>query len=282
MKHKLYIIIFIAIFSFAFYGIYQIENGLNNNPIIDKIKKNKEKYQQKSINAKIIGNNILSGKNGKDINLKETYNKMKQYGSYNETLTTIKEITPKISIDNNYDKYLIGGNQIDKKVSLVFTIKENRDFTNILKILDNKKISGTFFIDGTFLEKNASIIRNEKHHEFELLSYKNSYEEEFFKTSLSYLSSISNNKTKYCYTEVEKEFLLNLCKKLKLHTIKPTIIIKKNLYKEIKESLNNGLIISLENNYYIEKDLPLTIDYIQEKGYQLVTLNKLISEENKE
>lgn len=283
MRKKLYHISFLFLAIFTFYSIYQIENNLNiKNPIINEINKTKTKYKKDYINATIIGNNILSGKNGKDINLKKTYKKMKQYGKYNETLTTIKEITPEISIENNYDKYLVGGNQTDRKISFIFPVKDNKEFINILKILDSKKVPGTFFIDGTFLEKNISFIKKHKEHEFELLSYQNDYEESFFKTSLSYLSSISNNKPKYCYTEVEKDSLLNLCKKMKLHTVKPTIIIKRNLYQEIKKDLKNGTIISIENNFYTEKDLSITIDYIKEKGYKLVSLNELLSEENNE
>ena len=69
---------------------------------------------------------------------------------------------------------------------------------------------------------------------------------------------------------------------MKLHTVKPTIIIKRSLYQEIKKDLKNGTIFSIENNYYTEKDLSITIDYIKEKGYKLVSLNELLSEENNE
>ena len=283
MKKRLSKFIFIIVAIFTFYSVYRVEERLNsNNPIIKEIRETASKYNKNYINAKIIGNNIISGKNGKEINYKKTYRKMKQYGSYNETLTTLKEVTPEISIKKNYDKYLIGGNQNDRKISLVFAVKENKSFLNIIKILNTKKAPGTFFIDGTYLEKSRNIIKNNKIHEFELLSYQNKYEEDLFKTSLSYLSSITNIKTKYCYTEKEQENLLNICQKLKLHTIKPTYIIKKDLYKQIKEILDNGLIISIDNNYYIEKELSITIDYLKEKGYQMVTLNELLSEENKE
>ena len=69
---------------------------------------------------------------------------------------------------------------------------------------------------------------------------------------------------------------------MKLHTVKSPIIIKKNLYQKIKNNLKNGTIISIDNNYYTEKELSLTIDYIKEKGYKLVSLNELLTEENNE
>ena len=47
---------------------------------------------------------------------------MKKYGNYNETLTTMKEVAPSISIDNNYDKYIFRGNNNKRQAALVFTV----------------------------------------------------------------------------------------------------------------------------------------------------------------
>ena len=69
-----------------------------------------------------------------------------------------------------------------------------------------------------------------------------------------------------------------LCKKMKLHTIKPTIHIKNNLYSNIKKSLNNSIIISLDINNYVEEELKITIDLIKSKGYIPVRLDTLVSE----
>ena len=71
-----------------------------------------------------------------------------------------------------------------------------------------------------------------------------------------------------------------MCKKLKLHTIKPTIFLEKDIYKEIKSNITNSAIISLEVNGYIERELSLTIDYINSKGYKFTSLDDLITEDN--
>ena len=114
-------IILLSIFSF-YYTNKTIEFLKDKDPIMQEIKNTKDKYTIKYLDATIIGNNIISGKNGKTINYTESYNKMKKYGTYNETLTVLKETTPKISINNNYDKYIIKGNSENKKVkSNLFT-----------------------------------------------------------------------------------------------------------------------------------------------------------------
>ena len=275
-KTKKYTItILLTIFSF-YYINHRMIMIRNNDPIMKQIKMNKS-YEKKSINATIIGKNIITGENGRVIDYNKSYNNMKKYGAYNETLIEMKEVSPTISITNNYNKYIIKGNPNKRKISLILIIKDRKE--NYLSILNNKNISVTIFIDGTFLENNISFIKKEKtHHEFELLSYDNKYNEKYFKTSLYYLETITNKKRKYCYSEIDNEEILSLCNKLKLHTIKPSLVIKNNLYKNIKQNLSNGEIFTIEDNSYNEKELSTTIDYIIQKGYKIVTLENLLKE----
>ena len=279
MKKYLVPIIIIIFVVITFYVTNNILSTLKeHDPIMKEIKKSDEKYKIEAMNAEIIGNNIISGKDGKEIDIEETYSKMKKYGTYNETMTTMKEVKPVISIEDNYDKYIISGNRNNSNISLVFIVKEDKYLEKTLSILNNKKVPGTFFIDGSLLEKNISKIKKYNTNEYEILSYNNEYNESFFKTSISYLENISNQKTNYCFTEEENEEVLNLCKKLKKHTIKPIIYLKKNIYKEIKKNLTNSTIISIEINPYINDELPVIIDYIKQKGYNLVTLDNLVKE----
>ena len=270
-------IIILSIFSF-YYTNKMIDFLREKDPIMQEIKKTKDKYTINSKDAVIVDDNIISGKKGKTIDYKESYSKMKKYGAYNETLTVLKEVTPKVSIENNYNKYIIGGNRENKSISLVFIVNKDTNINNILNILDSNKVPGTFFIDGTFLENNIKLIKCIKKHELEILSYNNSYDENLFKTSIYYLENLTNKKAKFCYTKNDNKELLKLCSKNKLHTIKPIYHYNKNIYREIKNNLNNSIIISLEINNYIEKELSTTIDYIKGKGYNLVTLNNLLKE----
>lgn len=277
MKRIFNRVLIILLSIFSFYYTNQVVSFLQeNDPIMKEIKSTEKKYIIEPENAITTDNTIISGKKGKVIDYDKSYQKMKKYGTYNESLTVLKDTIPVISINNNYDKYLIGGNKYHKKVSLVFVVKE-KDPQTIISILKQNKIKATFFIDGIFIENNINLLKNEEQ-DFELLSYQNDYNESFFKTSLSYLESITNNKAKFCYTEIDNNKLLNLCEKLKLHTIKPSLIIKKDSYKEVKENIDNGIIISLDINSLIEKELKETITYIKQKGYQIVPLESLIEE----
>lgn len=267
------IIILFLVFSF-YYTNKIIEFLKEKDPIMKDIRKTEDKYKIESIDALVVDDGIIPGKVGKDIDYSKSYSRMKQYGVYNETLTVVKDVKPVISIDNNYDKYIISGNKEKRSVSLVFTVGGNDSIDSILNILNKEKVSATFFIDGTYMEKNIKKLKSMNNHEIEILSYENEYDEYLFETSISYLENIIEKDVKYCYGERA----LKLCNKLKLHTIKPNLVVNNALYRKVKNCLDNAMIISIDNNSYNIKELTSTIDYIKGKGYKIVKLNELLKE----
>lgn len=271
---KKLIIIFLLFITLSFYITnLVVENIKNNDSLMEKIKSTSSKYKTNYKNAIIKSNTIKSGKYGKDIDYNKSYSSMKKYGAYNETMTTLKEVKPTISIEDNYDKYLIGTSSSKKEISLVFI---GEDFPKTMNILNKENIKGTFFIDGTILNKNYYLLKN-TNHEIEILSYNNTYDKSLFKSSILYLETITKKKANYCYTENDNDYLLKLCKKLKLHTIKPSIVIDKDLYHEVKNNLDNS-IISIRINNYTNRELRTVIKYIKSKGYNIVKLEELLSE----
>ena len=273
---KVFFILLLSLFSF-YYTNKSIELVREQDPIMKTIRTTSNKYNVSPVNAEIKHNKIIPGISGKEINYVETYTKMKQYGTYNEILTTLQETKPTVSINNYYDKYVISGNPIKRSVALVFKL-ENDSFKEILNILNNNNVSGTFFIDGLYLENNSKTINSLTNHELELLNYNNTYDEIYFSSSKDYLESLTNRNLKYCYTEKENIELINLCQKQKLHTIIPTIQIKTSLYQEVKEQLTNSAIISIPITGNTKKELDITIKYIKSRGYTLEKLEDLLNE----
>ena len=271
------LIILLVGFSF-FYTEQSIDLIRNTDPLMKQIKKSNYKYEIKPTNAKIKDNTIIPGTTGKEIDYEKTYTNMKKYGTYNESLTSLKETKPTISIDDIYDKFIIQGNEQKKSVALVFKVEENTNINKLVSILNNENIKVTFFIDGIYIEKNYTSLEQILNHELELLSYNNTYDEITFTSSLSYLGSITNKSPKYCYAEYDNKEVIELCSKLKLHTIIPTIQIKNNPYKEIKDKLTNSAIISIPITSSYLNELQVSIKYIKSKGYSFKTLEDLLSE----
>lgn len=271
------LVILLLLFSF-YYTEKSIELIRETDPIMAQIKSTTDKYQVKSTNAQVIGDKIIPGKTGQTIDYEESYTKMKQYGTYNEALTTLKEVQPTISVDDYYDKYIVSGNNETKKVALVFKITTTTTPHQIINILKNTTTKATLFIDGLFLENNIDYIKTLQDFELELLSYDNKYEEIYFNSSLNYLNSITKKEARYCYSDYDQKEVIELCEKLKLHTILPTIKVGNHPYSKIKEKLTNSAIISIPINQTAEVELPSTINYLKSRGYSLVTLEELLSE----
>ena len=270
-------VLILMLFSF-FYTNKSIELIRASDPLMKKIKASSEKYKIAAVDAKIIGNKIIPGKTGKEIDYQKSYTKMIQYGAYNEVLTTFKEVTPAISVDDYYDKYIVQGNSENKSVSLVFKTNTTANLQDIVNILNSKNIPGTFFIDGLLLENNTSFFEKMTNHELELLSYDNKYDQIYFESAINYLTSLTKVSPHYCYAEYDQKEVIELCSSLKLHTIIPTIKTTKEPFREVKNSLHNSAIISLPLSNITVKQLPSIIDYITQKGYTFESLALLLSE----
>lgn len=275
MKKILILIIFTLISMY--YTNICMEVLKEKDPIMQEIKSNMSKYEESANDANIIGNVIVPGHIGRRVNKNKSYSKMKKYGNYNETLTVMEEVKPELSVSNTFDKYIEKGNSNNKNVSFVFIYDENID--KVIKILNSKHIPSTIFLDGIYLENDSlNGLKYNGNINYELLSYNGEYDENLFKTSLSYLESVTKRSPRYCYSEVENSDVLNLCSKLKMHTIKPYIRIDENLLKEVKSSLSNSIIISIKSSSSNISELSSVIDYVISKGYDIVSLDNLISE----
>lgn len=271
---KIIFLMLLSVFS-MYYTNFSINLLRQKDPIMQEIKEKKANYEEKYIDAKIVDNTIIPGKYGKKVNVNKSYSNMERYGAYNEILTVMEEVKPSISIEDTFDKYIEKGNNTNKNVALIFLYDDN--ISKINGIIQKKHIPINIFIDGIYLEESKSLI-NKSNYQIELLSYDHKYEENTFKTSLSYLKSLTNREPHFCYTETINKELLSLCSKEKLHTIKPYLIIDNNLITNLKRNLTNGIIITIKSSSSNIYDLDSAIDYIINKGYDIVTLDTLIDE----
>lgn len=282
MNHKiLRIILVLSLGLFSFYYTDKVINLIREtDPIMKNIKKESSNYEVSPINAKVKGNRITPGINGSKVDYDESFKKMKKYGTYNESLTVFSTEEPAISIDDYYDKYISQGNGIRNDVSLIFTVKDNDKLDEILSILNNTNTKATFFVDGLFLENNLGVINNinENSHELEILSYNNRFDELYFSSSLNRLNQITNKSPKYCFAKYDNKEVLELCKKLNLHTVIPTIMTSNYPYSDVKKKLSKGSIISFDITSSTKIELPTIINYIKQKGYTINTLDDLLSE----
>ena len=267
LKKILEVIFVIALVLFSFYYTEKAIVILEaNDPLMKQIKATKSKNEEKAINAKINDNQLIPGYNGLEVNLEKSFRKMKSYGGYNESLLVFDEVSPTISIEDYYDKYISSGNGLTTNIALVFAIyNSNYNYGNeIINILKNTNTKATFFIDGIILDNNLEFVNNllTNNNEVELLSYDNNYDQVLFEGALGKLRAISNINPKYCYATYDNEEILNLCSKLSMHTIIPTLKLDSNIYINAKGNIRSGSIISISLTKNNINEVAVLINYI--------------------
>lgn len=236
------------------------------------IKNQQKKYKINPIEATIENNTIIPGIIGKQIDINKSYYQMKKLGKFNENLLIYKDIYPKEILDNNLNKYIIRGNKEKKQVSLIFKLYNNVNIQRELQILDKYNVKANFFIDETWIgnDKELELIKKNGHE----LGNKSDVNSIIIVDTI--IKKMLNQQKSYCYYEKENKNKLNLCYMQKDYSIIPSLIIKDNIYVNIKNNISNGSILSLEVNEELQKSLPIIIDFIKSKGYEIVTLNKLL------
>ena len=262
-----------------FYTEKAVEVVKEYDEVYQKIVDVSNNYKKDPIDAYINDNTIIPGISGKSVNVDLSYSKMKRYGKYNDSLIVLSDIKPNISIDDNKNKFIISGNKKNNYVSLLFLIKDSKNLKYILNILDEKNISCDLFFFFFFIENNID--------EFNKLNLKHnignfSYNKDYSNSSFPWLDSIIKKKINkdytFCYSDNNKTDIASICSLSNDFTVVPNIILKNNFVSNVKDKLQNGSIISITINDSNKSELPILINYIISKGYEIKTLNEHLSE----
>ena len=248
-----------------------IDVSINQDEIMIKLKEIENDYKTKPIDAIIEKDTIIPGQIGKSINIETSYKEMKKIGYFEKSLITYENIYPETSIYNNYNKYIISGNKKEKKVSLIYIINNNKTINNILNIITSKQIPITFFIDSSFLNNNIEIIYTLNYYEIYNYGNNGKYTKDNIIITNNIINNKSNNNSTYCLFLNKNLDSLNNCANNKMLSIIPSII---GNYNNIKNNLANGSIILINNT----TELSNIIDYIKNKGYNIVPLSNIIKE----
>jgi len=268
----------LSLACFSFFYTSKISTVIKDTDNIYKqIKEVQEQYKVEAIDAKIENDTIIPGLKGSEIDIEQSYKKMKKINSFNDNLLVYKDIKPNISIKNNYNKYVISGNKNKRQVALMFLVKESDNINYILNLLEENEINVTFYIDSIWLDNNNELISKiiSLGHNIGTL---NGYNENSTEWMNSILKKTFNQKHTYCYSENKNEQILKICSSKKSYTIIPNIIISNNPLIEIKQKITNGSIVSLNLSNTTEKELPLIIEYLNSKDLEIVNIEKLLEE----
>ena len=268
MKRYFQILGTISLITFSFIFTQSTFNvALQMYDLMNEIKANQEKYRIEKQEGIINGSTIIPGLNGKSVNVNKSYYNMKKVGKFIPSMIIYDDILIDKKLKNNKDKVIIGGNKNKKMVSLIFLVTSNCDISSILKILDNNGVKANFFIDYTWAINNGDLLDSlvKNNHIIGNLN-----DDIYISKTDTIIKKILNQNESYCYSEDTK--YIDECLNEGDYTIKPSVIIDNNPYKNVKENVESGSIISFKINKQLEKELPMIINFIKSKGLEIENL----------
>ena len=237
-----------------------------NDPIMKKIHEKEKEITVSKIEPIVMNDEYITGINGCKIDVSKSYNKMKNDGSYKEELIVFTEDEV-----GSYDKYIVGGNKENRKVSIIFLNLLNKNLNDYFK---EKNIKINYFFDGEFINDNIDILKEVRNYS-RIYNYgrNNNYDSKYL-TYDNYIIKKYFNESNYCLVTEKNDKKIDICNSYKMKTIKTNLIID-NYYNYIKENLSNGkifLIDKINNN-----EGKVIMNYILSKGYEIVYLDELLN-----
>lgn len=274
MKKLFKIFGIITFLCFSFFYTDRVMNVISDkDPLKQEIINLSNNYKLSSNEAVVSGDTIIPGSNGREVNVDKSYKKMRTGNVFNDKLLVFNVIYPEYKLKDNMDKYIINGNINKKEVSIVFIINNDNNLDKIISILDNKKVVSNLFIEYNYLFNNINKIKKYNNHN--IYSYSDKYTYDTLVIANNIITRTMNNKPIYCLSKTKNKDNINVCSYSNMYTIIPSI---NGGYNDIKSNLSNGNIILLDTSINTVNELNLIINFINSKGYDIVSLDKLLSE----
>lgn len=254
--------------------------SITSDTLLNEIKSKKDGYKENAIEPIIKDNTISPGINGKEVDVKKSYEEMSKIGYFDDKLLVYKKLPVENTLDKNKDKYIVSLNNSKMNISIIFKVASSEDITSIVKILDKKNIKATFFITSTFLEKHHNQIIDliERGYTIGNLSNNEDYEDSDFIWMKTIITNIGNQKYNYCLTNKPNKIILNNCKIQNSYTIMTENIINTRPLTNIKKMLKPGNIIIMKVNEELKKEIEVIVNYIDSRGYNILPLEEGLKE----
>lgn len=245
-----------ALIAFSFYFTDRVSMMVaNKSELMQEIKAVSSIYETDAVDAKIdiVSNTIVPGKFGRTVNSQESYLEMHDFGSFNENYLVFDYVKPKLSIEDNKDKFITGGNSAFRRVN--FIVDDNSEIEEYLKKLE--------------MPFNKIVKAYEKPDE--LVELINGGEN---KDKFNEIDSNLKEKARIC---VKGASNIDMCKKNSYYLVDPSLTLTSTNLIEIKNNINAGSIILLTSRAKLE-DLKLLISEIEYKDFEIVNTSYIISE----
>src|SRR5690606_36644536 len=126
-----------------------------------EIKEKSKEYYQAPDNAYIDKVwKKTPGRNGLEVDVEKSYEKMKENGEFDESLLVFREITPKVHLEDLPHSPMYRGHPEKETVAFLINVSWGTEYIpDILQILYDRKVKASFFIEGKWAKENANLVK---------------------------------------------------------------------------------------------------------------------------
>jgi len=312
VRYKKYInlIVFVIIVGLSYNVAHYSFSKLPGNTSVQVLQQEDDLYQeiqQKSSSYSVPPENAYidrvwkktPGRNGLEVNIEKSYEKMKEEGSFSKELLVYDQHAPEVSMKDLPPSPIYRGHPEKEMVAFLINVSWGEE--HIPKILDTLKeynVKATFFIEGKWAKNNSELVKmiDEQGHvignhaynhpDMARLPYQKMTEQ--ISQTNDILSAITGDTPKW-FAPPSGSFndqVVQAAHNLNMETILWTVdtIDWKNpsvsvMINRIRDKLHPGATVLMHPTAVIEEGLPQLIETAKEKGYKIGDINKLISEE---
>lgn len=255
MKYVKYALV-ITLCVLSFYASDRLILYVENlSPLMKEIKMYEDSLYESPVNAIIEDNTIITGKNGRELNKRESYLKMNDFGSFNETFFVYDYIKPKISVMDHLDKVIIG----------------NVSDTDVALIVDNKTIEEYLLTEKIKFSK--IITKQDEINKKEITYINGASDENDFNDIRRFLKKNNLNKN-VCIVDISNH---TACINNKSFIIKPTIELKSSNISSYINNTKGGSIIKIDKNLTLN-EFKVYLSKLKYNNLEIVDLIDLIKE----
>ncbi|WP_017727361.1 polysaccharide deacetylase family protein [Halalkalibacterium ligniniphilum] len=140
----------------------------NNDPLYAEIVTHAKKYMEPATDAVIDQVwKATPGYNGVEIDIDESYERMKLHGTFDARQLVYRETKPKVHLQDLPPAPIFRGNPQKPMVTLLVNVAWGNEYIpDMLKVMNEQGVKSTFFLDGSWVKKNpqlATMIVEEGH-----------------------------------------------------------------------------------------------------------------------
>lgn len=272
----------------------------NKNSLLVEIEEKASAYEIPPQDARIDKVwKAVPGYNGRTVDIKESYKKMKKSGVFDEKKLVFKQLSPQIHLKDLPASPIYKGHEDKKMVSFIVNVAWGNEYIpNMLETLKKHEIKATFFLEGRWVKENPSIAKMivDAGHEVGNHSYShpnmktlgaNAVRDQLLKTN-SVIEATTGVKVNW-FAPPSGSFrqeVVEIAKQYNMGTImwsvdtidwqrpEPNVIVDRVMGK-----VHPGAIILMHPTDPTSKSLETLIVSIKEKDLHIGTISNLLSEE---